>query len=296
MATTFDDVLMFIQTLGPDYRMVIAQPADRAAIAAAETRLGFALPPDYRDFIERCGALHVEVIEEIWRRLQEWEIRPMWQMCHGLWVHGIADHPDLSLMAQRQPGFAPVLRIAGLGLREAVGYDDVGRLVSATESGLAPAGKALAEYVLDAVRQLATHRERLRTEPIAPPEPASATLSTVALKLQASPDALPTALRRVLDELGGTFQVEVSDDDAEYHPAELDAFATQTNDALLSFVLEGREFNISAIEDVVTGAPLQVFIQSVVNPTSDPVASAAMGAFERALAAMGPVVERFENL
>lgn len=80
-----------------------------------------------------------------------------------LWVHGIAEHPDLSLIAQRQPDFAPVLRIAGLGLRDAIGYDDNGQLVPSTESGLVPASGTLAGHVAAAARQLAADRERLRT-------------------------------------------------------------------------------------------------------------------------------------
>jgi hypothetical protein len=295
--TTFDDLFAFIDTLGDEYRLLTARSSapNEAAIATTEAQLGFALPPDYRDFVARYGALYLEVIEEVWRRPQALEIRPLWQMCFALWVHGIAEHPDLSLISQRQPGFAPVLRIAGLGLRDAIGYDNASQLVRSTESALVPAGGTLAGHLLAAARQLAADRERLRTEPIAPPsaEPPPARRSTITLRLQAAADAIPAALRRALDEVGGTSRVEVCDDDGKAHPAELDAFVTQ--DAVLNVVIDGREFEVVASTPLATGNPLSVFIQSVADPTSDPLAAATMDAFEHALAAIGTVVERSTN-
>src|SRR5262249_49321138 len=226
---------------------------------------------------------------------QAFEIRPQWQMCFGLWGHGITERPDLSLMAQRQPGFAPILRVAGLGLRDAIGYDDTGQLMRSTESGLVPARETLVAHVLATAQQLAADRERLRTEPIAPAS-ATAGRSTVTLKLQAAADAIPAGLRRALDELGGTFQVEVLDEDGEDRPAQLDAFASRTDDAILMVVLDGGyELEVSASTPLAAGGPLSVFIQSVANPTNDRLAAAAVAAFERALAAVGKVVERSTN-
>lgn len=70
MTTTFDDLFAFIDTLGDEYRLFTtrSRPPDEAVIAATETQLGFALTPDYRDFVARYGALCLEVIEEVWRR------------------------------------------------------------------------------------------------------------------------------------------------------------------------------------------------------------------------------------
>jgi hypothetical protein len=298
--TTFDDVFAFLNELGDEYCFFTAcRPPDEPTIASTEAQLGFRLPEVYRAFVARYGAVYLEVIEEVWRRPQEFEIRPQWQMCFALWVHGVAEHPGLSLIGQRQPGFLPVLRVAGLGLRDAIGYDDAGRLMRSTEVGLAPAGGTLAGHVLDAARRLVADRERLRSEPIAPAPAApiahpSARLAacTVSLQLQASADALPAALRRALDEIGATFQVKVTDSDARTSPAKLEAFATHTDDAHLKAVLDGRELRVAAYTPSTVGGPLQVFIQSLSDPTKDKIAATAMNAFERSLAATGTVVER----
>lgn len=91
-------------------------------------------------------------------------------------------------------------------------------------------------------------------------------------------------------------RVEVLDDDAEAHPAELDAFATRIDDAVLDVVVDGREIEVAAsTPPALADYPLTVFIQSAVDPTEDPVAATAMDAFERALAAIGTVVERSTN-
>jgi SMI1 / KNR4 family (SUKH-1) len=59
--TTFDDLFAFIDTLGDEYRLLTARSSapNEAAIATTEAQLGFALPPDYRDFVARYGALYL---------------------------------------------------------------------------------------------------------------------------------------------------------------------------------------------------------------------------------------------
>ena len=296
--STFDDVFSFLDTLGDDFRLwsSLRRPPDAAAIAAAEARAGFPFPPEYRELLARVGALYLDVNESVWPRPAEFEVRPLWQMCFGFWVHGVHDHPDLDVTANRVGDFWPVLRIAGLGLADAVGYDRNGRLSRLTDEGIVPVEGTLADHVLAATRTLAEDRERLRTEPIVPFETGThERRATITLAIATAASALPAALQGALEELGATHRVCVLDDEGGEEVGALDDFATRTNDAILELEVEGRALEVSASLPFAAGGPIKLFLQSVARPDSDAIAARSLEVLERHLSRLGEVVERSTN-
>lgn len=296
--STFDDVHAFLDTLGDDFRLwsSLRRPPDAAAIAATEARVGFPFPPEYREFLARYGALYLDVNESVWPRPEEFELRPLWQMCFGFWVHGVHEHPDLDVTENRVGDFWPVLRIAGLGLADAIGYDRNGRLARLGDEGIVPVEGTLADHVLAAMRRLADARERLRTEPIVRFETGTQERrSTITLAIATAASALPAALQGALEELGATHRVCVLDDDGDEEAGSLDDFATRTNDAILELEVEGRAFEVSASLPFAAGGPIKLFVQSVARPCADAVAARSLEVLERRLCRLGEVVERSTN-
>jgi hypothetical protein len=133
---------------------------------------------------------------------------------------------------------------------------------------------------------------------IEPPSPAERLISSVTLKLHAAPDAIPAALRRALGELGATFPVEIVEIlDGDDHPVEVEppAVVSQTT-AKLTVIANGCKIVVAADTPPNPGDPLWVHIQSGSPDAGDQaVLVAAADVFERALSAVGTVVERSAN-
>jgi hypothetical protein len=294
---TFADLRPFLDSTGDEFRFVSASasPPDGAAIDRAARALGVALPDEYRGFLAELGCVYFDVAEDTWPRPRALEIRPAWQMCFGLWVHGIAEHPDLDVIAQQARAkelgvdVVPVLRVAGMS-REGVGYDRAGRLVRwAAGEETTPLDGTLADHVLAAMRRLAADRERLRAEPIAPnDDEAPALRSTLTLEVKIDPPALVDALDAALAEI------------AVAHPARWDAavvasFAHDLDDAILHVDVDGRGFDVCAASPLAEHLLPKVFLQSIRDPREDAVAALVLAAFERAIAARGRLADRSTN-
>ena len=90
-------------------------------VAAFETKVGFALPQQFRDFVVHpLGGLYVEVKEEIWPRPHEFDVRPAWGFQFGLRVYALStDAPDwlsmqkawADMQQQGHTAFVPFLKI-----------------------------------------------------------------------------------------------------------------------------------------------------------------------------------------
>jgi hypothetical protein len=63
----------------------------KAEVEAVGSRLGVALPEDYVEFQCTYGALHVEVLEEIWPRPTIGHGAPFWTMLYGFSVIGVGE-------------------------------------------------------------------------------------------------------------------------------------------------------------------------------------------------------------
>jgi hypothetical protein len=288
---TFEDVLAFLDTLGDEFRFMSARrsPPDAAMIDRAAG--GAMWPEEYRRFVEKLGCMYVDVKDEVWPRPRAFEVRPQWQMCWGLWVHGVHVHPDLDVTAQTRrvrdlgADVVPILRIASLG-REGIGYAD-GELVRwRVGEANEPVDGTLADHVLAALRQLAEDRERLRAEPITQvAEPEFRLRSTVTLEMAITPAAIAKALEVALAGLP----------QARFEREELAGFTRDLDDALLSVEVDGRRFDVCGAAPLAAHLHTKVFLQSITDPRGDDTARHVLATFEAALATAGRVVNRSTN-
>jgi hypothetical protein len=72
------------------------QEPSEAEVSAFERVVGFALPPEFREFtMSPLGGLYMEVREELWPRPEPYEVAPFWSFLRGIKVFGIAkDIPE----------------------------------------------------------------------------------------------------------------------------------------------------------------------------------------------------------
>jgi hypothetical protein len=62
-----------------------------ADIAAFETRIGFRLPDEFREFaVHPLGGLYMEVKEELWPRPRPLDVGPFWTFLYGFKVYGLS--------------------------------------------------------------------------------------------------------------------------------------------------------------------------------------------------------------
>jgi len=73
----------------------VAEPS-MADVTAFESRIGFDLPPEFREFaLHPLGGLYMAVKEELWPRAQAYEVGPFWSFLYGLMVYGFCPQaPD----------------------------------------------------------------------------------------------------------------------------------------------------------------------------------------------------------
>lgn len=99
-----------------------AEP-NAADVAGFESRIGFSLPAEFREFaVHPLGGLYMAVKEELWPRARAYEIGPFWSFLYGLMVYSFSPQaPDWLQMssAWRQmsdagyPQFVPFLKVIG---------------------------------------------------------------------------------------------------------------------------------------------------------------------------------------
>lgn len=78
---------------GSSYRVVAQQGNEPtgADVAAFESRIGFRLPDEYREFaVHPLGGLYMEVKEEIWPRPQRFQVAPFWSFLYGFTVYSLS--------------------------------------------------------------------------------------------------------------------------------------------------------------------------------------------------------------
>lgn len=95
----------------------------KAEVIAFESRIGFRLPDEFREFaVHPLGTLYMAVKEELWPRPGEYEVRPFWSFLYGLMVYGLSPQaPDWLQMGPAwtrmsdagYPQFVPFLKRIG---------------------------------------------------------------------------------------------------------------------------------------------------------------------------------------
>lgn len=307
---TWDDVEAFARGLGDEYRIMwaIKDPPSEAMIAEAEEELDAKFPAEYRAFLARFGALYLDVDEATWRRPAPYEVRPSWQMGHGRIVAGVAAklHPDLSVTARSEQmqergadtGFVCVLGEV-VGSEAWIGYDADGNLVEWSHDGVEELGGTLASHVLASLRRLAEDRERLRTEPIGPaPEKIEHERSyTLCLIGDHDRDARLAAVEAAVASLRAAHQVRLAieligdDDDGNARVAAHEltlADLVDDEDALARLYVDDVEVQIT-VEEPFDDTGIEVSVGVLGDPRELAAGAAAHAAFERELAARGPI-------
>jgi hypothetical protein len=107
------------------YQVVCQQGAEPspADVADFESRIGFRLPAEFREFaVHPLGGLYMTVKEELWPRPREYDVGPFWSFLYGLLVYGLSQEaPDwlqISHAWRRMsdsgyPQWVPFLKVIG---------------------------------------------------------------------------------------------------------------------------------------------------------------------------------------
>jgi hypothetical protein len=77
-----------------------------ADVAVLESRIGFRLPDEFREFaVHPLGGLYIAVREELWPRARKYEVGPFWSFLYGLMVYGFSR--QASRLASDEQRMAP---------------------------------------------------------------------------------------------------------------------------------------------------------------------------------------------
>ncbi|HLJ91421.1 MAG TPA: SMI1/KNR4 family protein [Candidatus Angelobacter sp.] len=99
-----------------------AEPS-MADVTAFESRIGFRLPAEFREFaVHPLGGLYMAVKEELWPRTRAYDIGPFWSFLYGLTIYALSPQaPDWLQMTNAwcrmsdngSPQLVPFLKIIG---------------------------------------------------------------------------------------------------------------------------------------------------------------------------------------
>ena len=86
-----------LEKLNDDFMFFTARkyPADEKTIADFEQKHGITFVPEYKEFLLSYGLLILEVIEDVWRRPQQYDVMPAWKFGYGFFIFGMADNPEV---------------------------------------------------------------------------------------------------------------------------------------------------------------------------------------------------------
>ena len=93
---TLEDFKDRFQKLNDDFMLFTSKsnPATGEMIQNYETQKGIVLNNDVREFLKAFGSLILEVKEEIWKRLEEFDVLPAWKFGYGFFVYGLSADPQ----------------------------------------------------------------------------------------------------------------------------------------------------------------------------------------------------------
>jgi hypothetical protein len=132
------------------------------------------LPDDFVGFsISEIGGLVVEVKPELWPRVKQFDVRPFWSFCSGLWVFGFARTiPDwlnirtqtASFRNESKQKLTPCLKIRGDG--DFYAFAENGQMTRWTHELCQPERihKSFVEVLEDELRALAERQKRMAQE------------------------------------------------------------------------------------------------------------------------------------
>jgi hypothetical protein len=143
-------------------------------LRAFETRLGYSLPTDFREFsMSPYGGIYIEVKETIWPKCKPYDVGPFWSFLRGVMTYGFAkDVPDWMDMRKQTDQFqrssgtklAPFLKV--IGNADVYCFDPSGavcRWDHETREAVA-VGKTFVAVFADELGELRKRKERKRAE------------------------------------------------------------------------------------------------------------------------------------
>jgi hypothetical protein len=89
-----NEIYDYIKNFDGNSYCVVAQQGNEPTesdLAAFESRIGFRLPDEFREFaVHPLGGLYMEVKEEIWPRPQKLQVGPFWSFLYGFTVYSLS--------------------------------------------------------------------------------------------------------------------------------------------------------------------------------------------------------------
>jgi hypothetical protein len=142
-------------------------------LRAFESRIGYALPKDFREFsMSPYGGIYIEVKETIWPKSKPYDVGQFWSFLRGMMTYGFAnDIPDwMNIVKQTDQfqqssntKFTPFLKV--IGNADVYCFDSTGAVRRWDhETGEAPTvDKTFVEVFADELSELRKRKERKKS-------------------------------------------------------------------------------------------------------------------------------------
>lgn len=105
----------FANYLDKDFRLLKSViPPTMDQLSELRSQLNCDFPQEYLDYLAENGATYLQVKEEVWKKPQQYEIRPAWEMMSTIIVLGIsseeekANFPDMLNLVKITEEFQPM--------------------------------------------------------------------------------------------------------------------------------------------------------------------------------------------